>query len=208
MADNNPLLILETQYFPTIAWMQYFAKAGNVAIEQFDFYQKQSLRNRCHILGAEKTITLSVPLLGGRNQKTITKDLRIDNAQRWQQDHCKAIQSCYGKAPFYEYYVGEIMRLVSAQHVFLVDLNFAIIQQFASWLKWQGSLTTTESYVPQGLVPEHTNDQRDTTRTKKHNPPYTQVFFDRLPFHAGLSVVDALFCLGPGLESYLLHSNK
>ncbi len=201
-------LILESQYFPNIAWMQLFATATNVTIEQFDFYQKQSLRNRCHILGAEKMITLSVPLLGGRNQKAITKDLRIDNAQRWQQDHRKAIQSCYGKAPFYEYFVDDVLGLISTPQIFLVDLNFAIIQQCARWLKWQGNLTTSESYVPQGLMPEQTNDQRDTTRTKSDNPPYTQVFFDRLSFHSGLSILDALFCLGPSLKTYLLRSGK
>lgn len=183
--------------------MQLFARAENVTIEQFDFYQKQSLRNRCHILGAEKTITLSVPMLGGRNQKKITKDLRIDYTQRWQQDHQKAIKSCYGKAPFYDYYVADVMQLISKPQIFLIDLNFAVIQQCARWLKWQGNLNTTNIYMPQGLVPENTNDQRDTTRTKTDNRPYTQVFFDRLPFQGGLSFLDALFCMGPTLKEYL-----
>lgn len=197
------MLLIESQYFPNIAWMQCFATSNDITIEQFDFYQKQSLRNRCHILGAEKNITLSVPLLGGRNQKTVTKDLRIDNAQRWQQDHRKTIQSCYARSPFYEYYSDVVIDLISKPTVFLFDLNLSIIQQAAKWLKWEGELSISKEYLDKDRLQKIINDQRDKSRLRYNNIPYIQVFDDRHSFQPGLSFLDALFCLGPDLKKYL-----
>lgn len=197
------MLLIESQYFPNIAWMQSFATSNKVMVEHFDFYQKQSLRNRCRILGAEKTILLSVPLLGGRNQKTVMKDIRIDNTQRWQQDHRKAIQSCYAKSPFYEYYSDVVIDLISKPTVFLVDLNLSIIEQCARWLKWEGELKTTDKYMDIDNFAIDMVDQRDVTRSKGNNQPYIQVFNDRHVFCDGLSFLDALFCMGPNLKNYL-----
>ena len=191
-------MILSTQYFPSISWVQSFLQQHEVQIEQWENYQKQGLMNRCKILGAEAIITLSVPLTGGREQKNLVKELKINNSSRWNIEHQRALKSCYSKAPFFDYYFEPIQKLLAQKHEFLLELNMEIVQLLTGWFRWQGKISYTTSFEkkpppnPQSPI---LNPQSLT---------YMQVFGDRLPFTPGLSVLDILFCLGPQAKSLLV----
>jgi len=182
-------VILHSQYFPSISWMQTFYAAPVVAIEQWENYQKQGLRNRCKILGAQGVITLSVPLENGREQKSLMKDVRINHQTRWHIDQQRAIKSCYGKAPFFEYYFDPVCQVLSKQHTFLLDLNLEVLQLIIKWIKWPGKVLRTDSF--------NASNHRSVTEPIVSVKPYLQVFSDRLPFQPNLSSLDALFCVGP-----------
>jgi hypothetical protein len=42
-----------------------------------------SFRNRYVISGANNTLSLSIPIAGGREQKTLIKEVRIYNVTNW-----------------------------------------------------------------------------------------------------------------------------
>lgn len=176
--------------------MQEALVAEHLCIEQWEHYQKQGLRNRCKILGAEGTITLGVPLIGGREQRSLMKDVRINHATDWRRDHVRAIRSCYSKAPFFEFYFDGVEMILSRQHEFLLDLNMEVLQMVMDRFKWRGQITLSATYHR----PEQVVDQ---LTPKKQLQPYLQVFSDRLPFHADLSVLDILFCEGPAARKII-----
>ncbi|MES2777261.1 MAG: WbqC family protein [Bacteroidota bacterium] len=190
-------MTLSTQYFPSIPWIQEFLLQSDVQIEQWENYQKQGLMNRCKILGAEGVITLSVPLLGGREQKSLVRDLEINNISRWNIDQQRAIKSCYSKSPFFEHYFEPLENLLTKKHKYLLELNMEILQLLRRWFAWNGNVSVTNSFEkkpqpdPQSLIPN------------SKSPTYIQVFSDRLPFTPGLSVLDALFCLGPQAKNLI-----
>ncbi len=187
-------MVFSTQFLPSIFWMQSFLKQEEVKIEQWENYQKQGLMNRCKILGAEGIITLSVPLVGGREQKALVKDLRINNSSRWNTDQQRAIKSCYSKAPFFDYYFEPIETILSKKHHNLLDLNMEVLQLLTNWLKWEGNLSFTDSF--------QNKDQPQLPNLQSQS--YIQVFADRLPFTPNLSILDLLFCTGPQARYILL----
>ncbi len=194
-------MVFSTQYFPSIFWMQFFLQLQEVTIEQCENYQKQGLMNRCKILGAEGVITLSVPLVGGREQKALVKDLTINNSSRWHTNQQRAIRSCYSKSPFFDYYFEPIEKLLTKKHTYLLDLNMEVLHLLTNWLKWNGQLTYTNSYQGSNLT-NLTNPQSLTPNPQ--SPNYIQVFADRQPFTPSLSVIDLLFCTGPQAQFILM----
>lgn len=163
-------------------------------LEHWGTYQKQSLANRCKITGANGPVTLSVPLIAGREQKTLLQQVQIDNTQRWQVQHLRTIKSCYGRAPFFEYYFPTIESLLTPSCIYLTDLDNIIIRQVLQWLninphiKKTGIFESAAAYQIPVFV---------------HLKPYVQVFSDRTGFLPGLSILDGLFCAGPQIAGYL-----
>ncbi len=170
--------------------MQWY-NAAHVQVVQGGTYQKQSNLNRCKIAGVNGVLTLSVPLIGGREQKALLKDVQIDNTQKWPLQHLRTLQSCYGKAPFFDYYFPVIEVLLLQNHQYLTELNNTILQQLIRWLQWKGTVEWSDAF------------QKKEDITTPLQQPYVQVFADRHPFQPNLSILDLLFCTGPQAVGYL-----
>ncbi len=56
-------VLLSTAYFPPARYFTLIAGAGDVQIEKWENYHKQTYRNRCTILGANGPLDLVVPVL-------------------------------------------------------------------------------------------------------------------------------------------------
>jgi hypothetical protein len=95
-----------------------------------------SFRNRCQIVGAEGVIDLSIPLVRGRDQKALMKDVRISSAQPWQSQHWKTIVSCYSRSPWFEFYRDELEGLYRKQWNFLLDWNLVCFE----WTQRPGNI--------------------------------------------------------------------
>ena len=121
-------LIVDLQYFPSIILYEGLNNFSNIVFEQYEHYQKMSFRNRCQIAGAEGVINLSVPLVKGRDQKTLLKDVRISDRDRWQDQHWKTILSCYSRSPWFEFYRDGLGELYRKPFVFLMDWNLACFE--------------------------------------------------------------------------------
>src|SRR5580658_3808026 len=82
-------------------------------------------RNRCQIAGAQGVVDLSVPLVKGRDQKTLVRDVRISYRQPWAAQHWKTIVSCYSRSPWFDHYRDELEGLYRRRFDFLVDWDLA-----------------------------------------------------------------------------------
>src|ERR1700742_4560771 len=118
-------LIIDLQYFPSIILFKNLNNISNIVFEQYENYQKMSFRSRCRIAGADGPLDLSIPLVGGRDQKTLMKDVRIADGQPWQAQHWKTILSCYSRSPWFEFYRDSLEGLYQTPIQSLVEWNLS-----------------------------------------------------------------------------------
>ena len=193
---NENIVLLECENFPCIAWYKMFLRNENIQIEQHEYFVRKSFRNRTVIAGPNGLITLSIPLKGGRNQKSVMKDIEISYDENWQTVHWKTIESCYRRSPYFEYYAEDIKMLFEKKHHFLVDYNIQCLQLVNQLLQVKKELVLTEKYEK---IPIDTwVDARNVfdENTDMQLPSYIQVFQDRIGFKSNLSILDMLFCDG------------
>ena len=165
-----------------------------------------SFRNRCMVAGSNGVVGLSVPLEKGRGQRELMKDVRISYSDNWQVQHWRTIESCYSRAPFFEFYRDGVGQLLGQKETYLLDLNMAIMSWLKKVLKMPGKIARTGSY--QKTYPEGVTDRRNTILPKNYLqeencPRYTQVFEDRIGFQPNLCILDLLFCCGPQTRGLL-----
>jgi WbqC-like protein family len=202
-------LLIELQYFGTIDYYKNLYKSTDVKIESCEEYRKMSYRNRCFIAGANGIISLSIPVEGGRNQRTPIREVRISQGERWQLNHWRAIFSAYNRSPFFEYYRPELEALYQKRVSFLWDWNLEVFHWACAKLKWQKPIGFTQAYQEQ--YPPEIIDRRDIERPGKPANDfqplvYPQVFEDRIGFHANLCILDLLSNEGP--SAFQNHEKK
>jgi len=188
------------QYLPQPQYFAELLQDDTLEIDGFENFVKQSYRNRCRILTANGIDSLTVPV-SGVGKKILAKDIKIDHSQKWLTRHCRAIQSAYGKAPFYEYYADDLFTIIKKQHKFLFDLSNDLLTQCLEFLQLSVALNFTTGYSDFKNMPE--NDLRSKINPKK-NPndinTYNQVAYQQVfgnDFVDNLSVIDLVFCQGP-----------
>ena len=97
--------LFSTAYLPPIAYvLEMMSSQDNILIEQHEHYTKQTYRNRCHLMGANGSFGLSIPVMKKSNSKTCIKDLKIKYDENWQNNHWRSITSAYLSSPFFIYY--------------------------------------------------------------------------------------------------------
>lgn len=191
------MTVIELQYLPESAYIAQFLIHKKLLIEGYEHYVKQSYRNRCRILGANGVDQLSVPVQGS-GSKILSRDIKIDHSQKWLNRHWRAIQSAYGRAPYFEYYADDYAEIFKKQHKFLFDLNMEMLTQCLDHLHFGIEITQTEAYIESPA-----NDLKDKINPKAgrfsgisfEEKPYQQVFGSKFVEH--LSIIDLIFCEGP-----------
>lgn len=173
---------------PNINWLQNFARAESVYIEQEENFVKSTYRNRYEIAGANGKQVLSIPLQGGRDKHRLYKETRIAYTGHWPQKHWQAIISAYGSAPFFEFYAYKFAPVFEKEYEFLFEFNLALLKVALTCLKLPQTfeLTTTYEKEPAGLI--------DLRSDKTESPTqYYQGFADRNGFIPNLSALDLIF---------------
>lgn len=202
--------LLSLHYLPCVQWFSKLV-TGDTLIEQYENYGKGSYRNRCHIVGANGILVLSIPLEKGKNQRMPIRDVRISYADNWQKLHWQSIQSAYGNAPFFEFYVDDIRSHYEQKTPFLFDFNWKLLNSLVEILGLDTSLiqcTSTFEKTPSGgldfrngISPKPKQQVLDKAFTPR---TYPQVFSEKHGFLANVSVLDLLFCAGPESLRYLM----
>ena len=207
--NKNDSIIIENQYFPCVNWINASFKFSNIIIEQYETWQKMSFRNRAVVAGSNGAVNLSVPLEKGRGQRELVKDVRVSKDVDWQKQHCRTIESCYSRSPFFEFYRDGVFGLLQKRQVFLLDMNLSILEWLRKVLGSNVDVSLTETYHKEYVAPF--TDLRDHFMPKKtqgqpFDMRYTQVFEDRTGFISNLSILDLLFCCGPNAKTLLKDS--
>jgi hypothetical protein len=199
IASRVRSVLIESQYLPPISYFVKLAAFNAVVLEKHERFPKRTYRNRCYINSAQGTDRLVVPLV--RGGRSTTGEVRIDYSQKWLTRHWRALQSSYGKAPYFEHYGPGLRDVLFMKYDFLLELNKALLSLCLDWLGLPIPILETRQYekAPEGAV----IDLRNTIIAKKRTElqetefpfTYTQVFGSK--FVPDLSVVDLVFCTGP-----------
>ncbi len=204
--SKSEITLLDSEYFPCIAWYRVFLQAASVCIEQYEHYERTTFRNRCEVSGPNGKIVLSVPLERGRNQRTVMKDIRVCNREKWQSLHWKTLCASYRRAPYFEYYEEHFIRFFETPFTFLLDVNHESLALLQTLLKTDKQHALTTSYTKQ---PDETVDwrQRFTPLSRVEDlPAYMQNFEERHGFLSNLSMLDMLFSCGHRATTLLQQS--
>jgi hypothetical protein len=164
-----------------------------------------SFRNRCIVAGANGPVALTVPVMGGREQRSQYVEVRIDYREDWQIRHWRTLFSAYGRAPFFEHYGPGLESLFGQRVDKISDWNLLALD----WVAKSLGLSLPEQVDI--LSGEPDRNLSDRIRPKGYadpgvgipSPVYAQVFQDRFGFLPNLSILDLLFCCGPGARSLL-----
>lgn len=153
------------------------------------------------IAGPLGKVDLTIPLRLGRNQKTLMKDVLIDDRGKWWDNHWKTLTASYNRSPWFEYYRPELWELYSNPPDRLVDWNDACFKWATEKLGFKLAVSVTDRWIAKYEGTEFL-DWRNKLLPNSINQPlsstsdYPQVFIDRTGFIPNLSVLDLLFCEG------------
>lgn len=197
--------VFSSLYLPPIYFYSCILSEKEVLFDVNEYFIKQTYRNRCSILGANGVQELIVPVKN-RNSKILMNNVELSNAENWQKNHWKSIESAYRKSPFFEYYADDLLPFYSTnRNENLVELNTGLFNKINKLLNLNIEVNFSEEYINSDLVKL---DFRSLISPKNkplefNQKEYIQVFSDKLGFKSNLSIVDLLFNEGPNSFNYL-----
>ncbi|MCF8277998.1 MAG: WbqC family protein [Flavobacteriales bacterium] len=204
--------VLPIGYFPPISYFAYLLRE-DITIEKHEHFVKQSLRNRCTILGANGQMNLLVPRLKSEDRQTISESI-IHQLEDWKTLHWRSLESAYRKSPYFEYYEDDLLPFFQKNHTnhFETDLESTKLICDLLDLKFEPIFTSSYEAEFEGIDLRNAWNKQNYAAENpvKTYPRYIQVFSDRQEFVADMSILDLLFCFGPRAVDYLraLELNK
>lgn len=218
-------IVLELHYLPSLEYMTAVLAHEPVYLDAQEAFRKQTWRNRCRILTAQGVDTLIVPVVEGRSGVPI-REARIDYRQPWLNRHRRAIQTAYGKAPYFVHYGEAFERVFQKRPAFLFDLNLELLTICLQCLGVKKSieLTSSKFFIENEGITEARNlihPKRPFGERSFYRPiAYRHVFgllatagaessgesANREQFFPNLSILDLLFTQGPQARRILLQS--
>lgn len=192
-------------YLPPV---EYFSKIvahkDQIIIENAEYFEKQSYRNRASIHSPNGKLDLVIPVIKGSKNHTRVKDVKISYDFNWQRLHIMSFQTSYRSSAYFEYYEDDLMPFYQKKWNFLFDYNEELFNLILGLLKIDVPYDYSKNYEK-----EHSEqlDFRSSIHPKRSSTPffkpYFQVFNERNGFIPNLSIADLLFNQGPQSSKYL-----
>lgn len=185
MTDNT--LILPCRFAPEPAYYRMMAlHPGPVSIcagERFNKRCKEAHRTRVADVRGEMEITVPIQKPYG----CTWADTRVSLHGRWWEIAVNALESAYGRTPYFEFYADDFVPLLSDPERFttVAELNL----QFDRAIRRAIGLNIQPNIAPEGSIPAEIKPFASS--------PYWQVRADKLGFIPNLSILDMIFNLGP-----------
>ena len=201
-------LLLSSAYLPPISFFTAMLESGGeVFIEQFDSYHKQTFRNRALIATSSGVQSLTIPVVKSEGGKMLMKDVRISDHGEWRHLHWNALETAYMNSPFFIYYQDDLRPFYEKRYEFLLDFNMELTGTIADLIGFKPEFKLTEQYVTDvdGITDLRGAVKADAIPMPEVKP-YYQVFARKNGFLKGMSIVDLLFNMGP--ESILVLKDR
>jgi hypothetical protein len=199
--------IVSTAYFPPIQLFKLFKSEKLILIEKFENYTKQTYRNRCVILTANGPLDLIIPVVKPNGNRTLVKDVKIDNSVKWRREHWRAIESAYRSSAYFEFLSDYFEPFYNKGWNFLWDYNLEIIYRILDILEMEITIQETEVYAtPTAEITDFRNaisPKQKPDLIFKSPKPYYQVFESKFGFTPNLSILDLLCNCGRESICYL-----
>jgi hypothetical protein len=180
---------------PSVEYFICLHKFRDIFIDADSAYQKQTVRNRYFILSPNGIQCLSVPVVHHSGVKQIMSDIKISYAEPWQVIHWRAIQSAYGRSPYFEFFKDELEDIYSRRFTHLIEWNNHLLYFLLKKMKSNVSIAgaSSQKSLDHSFLGEARTSKPLTDITFK---PYNQVFSYKFGFIQNLSALDLLLNCG------------
>ena len=172
----QPIFKTDLQYFGSIHFVKKLMENRNVVFDMEAPFTKMSFKNRMVIVTSQGPLMLTIPIVGGRDQKTPIKDITIAYDSPWSAQHLKSIMTSYKRAPYFEYYEESLTALYAKKPAKLVDFLLLCNEWLQSQLKMNWDLSILHNQVDLDAVIKY-HDPCLPKNYNQHNglPKYQQV---------------------------------
>ena len=227
MSATKTLVVLQPSYLPWLGFFDQLARCDVFVYYDDVQFDKHGWRNRNRIKTQYGPTWLTVPVLHSGLPDMRINETMIDTSKSWVRKQLGTLRQHYAKAPYFENYFSVIEDILLQPWERLVDLNYRLIEEIATWLAIP-TLRLCSSTLP---VPGDRNSRLvslckyfNTTNYLSGNsaqryldiemfaragihvewqnyqhPTYPQLYGDFTP---NLSVIDLLFNLGSESKRY------
>ena len=202
-------MIFPISYFPNIFILGNAVQQGLLTLQENENYQKRTFRNSCLIVSANGVESLSVPLKSGKNNQSPIRNVKISNDEPWRKQHLGTIKAAYGQSAYFDHYYDVVEELINNEEESLFDYNLKIILTLAQVLHLPFEICFSSTFDRESVkltAPFISKGEMLSLSVQSHY--YPQVFEYKHGFVSGLSILDAMFCLGPAAAGYLLTVGK
>lgn len=186
--------ILPPQYFGSVGYYAAMARFDLVVIDfdmRFDKRMKSIHRTRIADTRGELTLTMPISRPNGI-EHPLWSDIIISAHGNWWDVHRGAIESAYGRTPYFEFFFDRFKPFFTPQipgskltdHLAAID---ATIRELL------GIKTRVSCVLPPNISPETVTDLRHDDFSKFVGAPYPQIREAKLGFIPNLSIIDKLF---------------
>ena len=214
LSAHQPVYLPGLILFNKIALSDVFVLLPDVQFQRHSWQQRNRVRN------GKEAIFLSVPV---RKSGDLSRTIRQTEiaGEPWRKKHLTTLKQVYGKRPHFEAYFPAIEALIEADYANLSDLNCALIRHFCAVLELEAQILDSaelvhvgesqdrlislcqaagaDAYISNVGAASYVDEAGFSAQGVTHYwqaftpPQYTQ----GKAFLPNLSIVDALFNLGP-----------
>jgi WbqC-like protein family len=186
---------LAPEYFPGLPFCHAMYAEGTFTVSDRLQYSRQSLQNRARLRTPDGNQWITIPIAGGQFGLSIA-ETRIDNGADWARRHGKALRFNYASAPYYEFYIDDILGLLDRKVAYLGEITVGTVV-------WAHRALGCKSRL----------ELDDPTVTSAESPAETtiivQSYRQNFPgFEGGLSVLDLLMNHGPSSVEILKKAQR
>ena len=189
------MVYTDLHYFGALSYYHVLAQHEHIVFDCTTAFSKMSFKNRMVIATAQGPLHLSIPIVGGRDQKTPMNEIRIAYDSPWKSQHFKAISVNYKRAPYFEYYADSLKSLYDNEYEHLNDFLLATQHWTKQQLKAKWLIETSIAYPYINLETKWMDSSKPNNfQTKGKSFQYQQVF--DTGFIQNACILDALFAMG------------
>ena len=191
--------VFSTAYLPPVSYFESLLKFDHVYLENWEHFQKQTIRNRCFILSPNGVQCLSIPVMHISGKKQLMKDLKISNEMPWQRIHWRSITGAYNRSPFFEFLADDFAAFYQdKKFTWLLDFNEQQLNWVLKVLKQKIKIAPTATFLIEGIEDYRTLSDAKTSlgSEEKETKIYNQVFSYKFGFTPDLSIIDLIFNTG------------
>lgn len=190
-------------YAGSVSYYAALFHAKHVAFDIHERYVKQTLRNRMYILSANGVQALSIPVIKPNGSKSLSSEILIDDSSSWRMQHLKSLQTAYASSPYFEHYESEVKAiLLNTELKNLMEFNLHFHSIISLWLDLdlENFCLNNYTYSTESELFKSTFSERNVLYRGER---YIQVFTQKDTFESDLSILDAIFNLGPMARNLL-----
>lgn len=200
--------VLPPQYFGPVGYYALMARFPRVIVDLTLPYDKRFKSiHRFTIAGNKGPLTLTVPVSRPDNipagQRLRWSDMLVSPHDRWWEKHVTALESSYGRTPFFEFYIDRFAPLLAASVGSpVVDLDCAL-DSIVRRIVCPACEVSFHRDPSEELPREAVDFRKADFSLYTPGREYYQVRAASLGFLKGMSVLDLVFNEGPQSELIL-----